>query len=234
MAAQGRSSLLLCHRALGNAFKEAVQRSVSATLTSVTLDCAPPYTVHGYARVHTSIYIYIYMKIPARRFGALEPLDLPAPKNTAKHCKYRIRATWALETAARARSVPQERSNGLLEPPLGAPRALKGPARTPARCPKALEVAAPAPARCPRGAPSGCSSPCSVPQERSKCHFEPLLGATSLLLCHWALEKAFEKAVRRICALLHPAVCHFTLLHSTPCMDMHGFTLVYIYIYISE
>ena len=25
---------------------------------------------------------------------------------------------------------------------------------------------------------------------------------------------------------------HFTLLHFAPCMDMHGFTLVYIYIYI--
>ena len=49
-----------------------------------------------------------------------------------------------------------------------------------------------------------------------------------MLLCHWALEEAFEKAVRRIRALLHPALCHLTLLHATLCMDMHGVTLVYI------
>ena len=45
-------------------------------------------------------------------------------------------------------SVPPERSKGLLEPPLGAPRALEGTAQ-------ACSV--------PQDAPSGCSSLCSVP-----------------------------------------------------------------------
>ena len=60
---QRHSSLLLCHRAFKEAFKEAVQRSGSATLSPVTLHSAALYTVHGYARVHTSIYIYIYIYI---------------------------------------------------------------------------------------------------------------------------------------------------------------------------
>ena len=60
---QRHSSLLLCHRAFEEAFKEAVQRSGSATLSPVTLHSAALYTVHGYARVHTSIYIYIYIYI---------------------------------------------------------------------------------------------------------------------------------------------------------------------------
>ena len=39
-----------------------------------------------------------------------------ALENTAIHC---IADTWVTEVAARAHSIPQERSNGLLEPPLG-------------------------------------------------------------------------------------------------------------------
>ena len=41
--------------------------------------------------------------------------------------------------AARARSVPQERSNGLLEPPLNAPGALEGAVRAPSGCLRDLE-----------------------------------------------------------------------------------------------
>ena len=118
-------------------------------------------------------------------------------ENTAIYC---TAATGAGKMAALARSVSHERSNGLLEPPLGAPKAFEGAARAPARCPRTLEVAAQAsarcpsalqiaaraPARCPRNAQSGISSPYSVPQKRS-----------SLLLCHRAFKKAFEEAVRR-------------------------------------
>ena len=44
-----RSSLLLLHRAFEEAFKEAVRRSGSATLSTVILDSVLPHTVHVYA-----------------------------------------------------------------------------------------------------------------------------------------------------------------------------------------
>ena len=97
----------------------------------------------------------------------------------------------ALEWAARApNSVPPERSQGLLKPPHGAPRALEGASQ-------ACSV--------PQDAPSGCSSLCSVCALRAA--FRPparcCRGTSSYLLCHWALDKAFENAARRICARLH-------------------------------
>ena len=60
---------------------------------------------------------------------------------------------------SRPRSVPQGRSNGPLEPPLGAPKTLEG--------------AAPPPARCPQGTRRGCSSPRSVPRWRSQGLLKP-------------------------------------------------------------
>ena len=50
---------------------------------------------------------------------------------------------------------------------------------------------------------------------------------SSLRLRH----KAFSEAVRCIDARLHRSLYHVTGLHSAPCMDMHAFTLIYIYIY---
>ena len=52
------------------------------------------------------------------------------------------------------------------------------------------------------------------------------LHSARMLRIHCALEITVQKR----CALLHGTLLHFTLLHFTPCMDMHGFTLVYIYI----
>ena len=120
------------------------------------------------------------------------------------------------------RSVPPGRSKGLLEPPLGATRALEGAAQ-------ACSV--------PQDAPSGCSSLCSVPHVRSERHLEPLLGAargsSSYLLCHWALDKAFENAARRICLRLHLSS---VTLHSDPHYTVHGYarvhTSIYIYIFL--
>ena len=48
--------------------RRSVQRSCSkkqrsATLSSVTVDSAPAYTVHGYSQVYAYIYIYIYIYI---------------------------------------------------------------------------------------------------------------------------------------------------------------------------
>jgi hypothetical protein len=134
------------------------------------------------------------------------------------------------------RSVPAERSKGLLEPPLDAPRALEGAAR--------------APAQCPEGARRGCSSLLGAPGG-SKWLLKPLLGTScalraafrpparccrgrsSYLLCHWALDKAFENAARRICPRLHLSS---VALHSAPHYTVHGYarvhTSIYIYIYI--
>ena len=107
-------------------------------------------------------------------------------------------------------SVPPERSKELLEPPLGAPRALEGAAR--------------APARCPQGARSGCSSLLSAPG-CSKWLLKLLLGTpcalraafraparccrgpSSYLLYHCALEKAFENAARRVQRTLYIELC---------------------------
>ena len=61
-AAEGRSSYLLCHLTLDEAFGNAAQRICPRLhLRSVTLRSAALCSVHGYARVHTSIYIYIYI-----------------------------------------------------------------------------------------------------------------------------------------------------------------------------
>jgi hypothetical protein len=59
---RGPSSYLLCHWALNEAFENAARRICAPPhLSSVTLLSAPHYTVYEYARVHTCIYIYIYM-----------------------------------------------------------------------------------------------------------------------------------------------------------------------------
>ena len=60
-AAEGRSSYLLCRLTLDEAFGNAARRLCPRLhLRSVTLRSAALCSVHGYARVHTSIYIYIY------------------------------------------------------------------------------------------------------------------------------------------------------------------------------
>ena len=63
-AAEGRSSYLLCHLTLDEAFGNAARRICPRLhLRSVTLRSATLCSVHGYARVHTSIYIYIYIYV---------------------------------------------------------------------------------------------------------------------------------------------------------------------------
>ena len=62
------SSKLLCHCGIQEGLQRCVQRICSkklgsATLHFASLHSAPLYSVHGYARVHTSIYIYIYQYI---------------------------------------------------------------------------------------------------------------------------------------------------------------------------
>ena len=126
----------------------------------------------------------------------------------------------------------QGRSNGLLEPLLGAP--------------KVLERAARAPARCPQGTRRGCSSTCSVPQGRFRGLLKPAqcprmlqVAVQASCLYHRCAQSGIsspvpERSMRRSRMLLEESVLgyiHCTLVHTTPCMDMHGFTLIYIYIY---
>ena len=70
---KGRSSLLRSHKnarksSSENLFKTVLKVSASRVLFSVTLHSASPcfaplYSVHVYARDHTSIYIYIYIQV---------------------------------------------------------------------------------------------------------------------------------------------------------------------------
>ena len=72
---------------------------------------------------------------------------------------------------------------------------------------------------------------CSAPRVRSKslqraCSVPPVRSRT-LLRAICALELAFEIAQ---CFNSHATLIHFTVFLITPCMDMHGYALVYIYI----
>ena len=65
-----------------------------------------------------------------------------------------------------------------------------------------------------------------MPPVRSKSLFE----LASMLPVH--SKKLFEITIQKCWSQLHCALTHCTLLCVATCMDMHGFTLVYIYIYI--
>jgi hypothetical protein len=174
--------------------------------------------------------------------GALElpPVSLGA-RYGVRECYRTCRAlaTWALDRAGPAGSktshlpcfghvgarmgcsspcsVPPERSKGLLNPPLGAPRgARRGcssprsvrPWRSkrllkPAQCPGLLQVAAQASAWYPMCAQSGISSPCSV-----------LQGALELP----PVSLRAREGVRECCSkspknTVYRALCHLPLLH---------------------
>ena len=65
---------------------------------------------------------------------------------------------------------------------------------------------------------------------RSK-HCSGLLEAATVAVACSQPHSLFEVAVRGCWARCPCSQFHSTLLHLAPCMDMHGFTLVYIYIY---
>jgi hypothetical protein len=156
-----------------------------------------------------------------------------------KHRTCRALATWALDRAGPAgsktshlpcfghvgarmgcsspRSVPPERSKGLLNPPARCPQgARRGcssprsvpPGRSkrllkPAQCPRMLQVAAQASAWYPMCAQSGISSPCSV-----------LQGALELP----PVSLRAREGVRECCSkspknTVYRALCHLPLLH---------------------
>jgi hypothetical protein len=86
--------------------------------------------------------------------------------------------------------------------------------------------------RCSQGGRSGCSSPCLVPQAP---------GALQVVIraparCHRGGRACLcvtGRSIRRSRKLFEESVpCYLTMLHFTLCMDMHGVTLVHIYIYI--
>ena len=125
-----------------------------------------------------------------------------------------------------ARSVPQGRSNGPLEPPLGAPKAHEGAARLPARCPQGARRGARALAQ---GGRRGCSSLLGdpggstwllTPLLGTPCALRAALRPPAPLLCHWAVNKAFENDARRICPQLHLSS---VALHSAAHYTVHGY-----------
>ena len=172
------------------------------TRRSGSLDRIPLCTVHGHARVHTSISISI-LKFPFGASWGLEFLGFfsPAASKTSLFTilgasqprKHRSsparRRLCARSRCCRACSAPPERSKSLL-------RTCSAP---PVRS-QSLQRA------------------CSVPPVRSR----------TLLRAICALELAFEIAQ---CFNSHATLIHFTVFLITPCMDMHGYALVYIYIY---
>ena len=103
---------------------------------------------------------------------------------------------------------------------------------------------APACSGCRQCARKGCSSllgRCQCDQNgRSgmlRCGQCAQKGCPSLLRRRQCAQRGFssvlfEIAVRKSCSRLHCALSHCTLHCFAPCMDMHGFTLVYIYIYL--
>ena len=138
---------------------------------------------------------------------------------------------------SRPRSVPQGRSNGPLEPPLGAPKRSQGLHHPPLDAPRALEGAARAPAQCPEGALRGCASLLGAPGG-SKWVLKPLLGTPLAFrtpfcppawCCRWALAPDARGGVWKCCskklssatpALCDTLLCH-TLLRAWICTGSH-------------
>ena len=71
--------------------------------------------------------------------------------------------------------------------------------------------------------------------EPARCRQCARRGCSSLLRCRLCAQRGFssvlfEIAVRKSWSRLHCALSHCTLHCFAPCMDMHGSTLVYIYL----
>ena len=152
--------------------------------------------------------------------------ELSALLGIRKHRYLPHRSHWALEMAARA--CP------------GAARALKIAARACLGVARALEMAA-RPAWVPTGRSKWPLGPARVPPGRSKWLLRHALEPPER--SKWLLEHALERperskwllevTVRKNCSLLHcPLHPHWSA-HLATCMDMHGFTLLHIYISVS-
>ena len=150
------------------------------------------------------------------------------PAHAANHAIYRTGATLA--------------PRGHCSSPLRAHLAPRGHCSSPLRAHLA-----------PRG---HCSSPPRAPIGASRPLFEPTSSLECTVRAHfeatWRLEGTvrarvvFERASRplgaskarsnllleKCVALFCFARCCLALLHFTPCMDMHGFAIIYIYIYV--
>jgi hypothetical protein len=159
------------------------------------------------------------------------------PPGARKHRYLLHRSRGALEMAARARSEPQGRSKWLLEPARSR-NALEMAARARLGAAGALERAARARSE-PQWRSKWLLKPGSVPQGRTKQLLEP--ASEPQWRSKWPLEPASEPQAcknyaRSYCSEKLPLFAcspnHFALLNFASCMDMHGFALVYIYIYL--
>ena len=157
----------------------------------------------------------------------------PNPQKHAKACEnstiYCTGTTWRSKWPLGPARVLLERSEGLLGPAWAPPVRSKwplGPALVPpVRSKRLIEPASALPVRS-----KWPFWPALVKKCAQKTHSSPLQctdcaqrGCSSLL---------FEITIRKCWSRLPCALSHCTLLHFALCMDMHGFTLVYIYIYI--
>ena len=139
---------------------------------------------------------------------------------------YRMGATLALKMAARAYWSALKGCSGLLRRRQSAQNGRSGLPR------------------CRQCAQKGCSS-------LLRCCQCAQNGHSGLLWCHQCAQKAcssplqctecaqrgcssplFEITIQKCWSRLYSDLSHCTLLHFAPCMDMHGFTLVYICLYM--
>ena len=99
-----------------------------------------------------------------------------------KHRTCHTLGPWALAGAC---SVPQGRSNGLLEPPLGAPSALEGAARAPTRWPQSARRGCSSLHLVLPSVPRGCSGLHSVPPVCSQGLLKP---ARCFMCVHYGIS----------------------------------------------
>ena len=116
--------------------------------------------------------------------------------STSAPRKHRTCRTLAPCALAGACSVPRGRSNGLLEPPLGAPSALEGAARAPTQWPQSARRGCSSLHLVSPSAQRGCSSFNSVPPVCSKGLLKP---ARCTMCAHYRSLSARDD-VRECCA----------------------------------
>ena len=131
------------------------------------------------------------------------------------------RSKWPLGPAR----VLLEGSEGFSGPALAPPVRSKWPLFWPAQVPPVRSKRLLKPASMLKMPILACSGATSVLKKPARARLSATecaqRGCSSLL---------FEITIRKCWSRLHSALSHFTLFRFASCMDMHGFTLVYIYI----
>ena len=134
---------------------------------------------------------------------------------------------WRLKWPLGPARVLLERSEGLFRACFGAASALEMAALA---CPGAASALKKAAQAC-FDAASALKIAILACSGATSAHKKPARACLSALS---ALKEAcssllFEITIQKCWSRLHSALSHCTLLHFAPCMDMHGYTQVYIY-----